>query len=126
MPGSNGKAMIRAFSVFLLMTLVVFSLSLSACAAVSHNSDFIIRVSGTDGLPFNGGYSATSPDGNTILQSVEGTVPFEYSLRGSTISCEFKKQSEDGTLRVEILKNGNVLDKSETSAAYGILSAAGS
>ena len=40
-------------------------------------------------------------------------------------SSVIQKQAEDGTLRVKVVKNGNVLRDSSTSAPYGLVSLAG-
>jgi hypothetical protein len=87
-------------------------------------SEFTIRVSGTSGLKFSGSYMGVTAGGTSTSRSVDGIVPEEYSVEGTIVSCTFQKQSESGRLRVEIIKGGKVVSQSETSAAYGVVSAA--
>jgi hypothetical protein len=43
----------------------------------------------------------------------------------SIYSLSVQKQTETGFLSIAIIQNGNVLDKAETTAAYGIASLSG-
>lgn len=69
-------------------------------------------------------------DGQPRSESVNGTVPAEYSVTGtnritvSIVSVELHKQTKEGTLKVEILKDDEVIGSSETTAAYGVVSVA--
>jgi len=45
-------------------------------------------------------------------------------MRGAIVSCMFQKQEVAGKLIVEILKEGKVVSKSDTTAEYGCLSIA--
>ena len=88
------------------------------------NSDFTIQVTGTSGLKFSGNHMTTTTSGGSTGESVEGTVPATFKVSGNIVSCVFQKQSEDGRLKVSIIKGGQVVSESETTAAYGIASAA--
>lgn len=88
------------------------------------DEDYTIEVSGTAGLEFSGSYGAVTSDGQSTSKSVDGVVPAEYSVSGTIISCVFQKQVEAGTLKVEILKSGQVVAESDTSADYGVVSVA--
>jgi hypothetical protein len=69
-------------------------------------------------------------NGQSASESVVGTVPAEYSVTGtnritvSMVSVELQKQTEEGTLKVEILKDNETVASSETTAAYGVVSVA--
>jgi hypothetical protein len=88
------------------------------------NSGFTIEVSGTKGLEFQGSYMKVNSWGESISKSVEGVVPAQYSVNGNIISCSFQKKHESGTLKVRISKEGTIVASSETSAAYGVVTAA--
>jgi hypothetical protein len=86
------------------------------------NSDFTIKVCGTEGLKFSGHYSIV---GTKILPepvNAQGVIPIEYKGRGGIALCNFRKLTTEGSLKVEILKNGKVISESETSLPYGFVS----
>jgi len=83
---------------------------------------FAIKVTGTPGLKFSGSLCLTTIDGKVTTKSVDGIVPADYALEGTIVSVVFQKQSEEGKLKIEILKNGNIVNCSETIAAYGVVS----
>ena len=82
-------------------------------------SEFTIRIVGTEGLPFAGTYQLNSASGRSASHRVEGTVPTEYTVRASFLSVVFEKTVEAGELRVEILRDGSVIRQSSTTLAYG-------
>lgn len=86
--------------------------------------DYVIKVNGSDGCKFSGSYMLVTTDGQSQSKSVEGRVPAEYQARGSIVSTSFQKQAESGLLKVQILKGGKLVNESETTAAYGVVSAA--
>jgi len=45
-------------------------------------------------------------------------------VKGNIVSVVFQKQTESGTLKVEILCGGKVVNSSDTTAAYGVVSVA--
>lgn len=88
------------------------------------SSDYTVNVSGTPGLGFSGSYMVVTASGKSESKSVDGKVPQSYQLSGSIVSVSFQKQSESGVLEVQILKDGRVISASDTSAAYGLVTAA--
>lgn len=107
----------------LLIATVILGVLLVGCTE-SGDSDFTIEVSGSSGLEFSGNYMVVTSEGQSTSKSVDGIVPARYDVRGNIVLCTFQKQSEYGILRVEILRGADVVAQSETSAAYGIVSAA--
>ena len=85
--------------------------------------DYVIRVSGTDGLPFTGSYMVISRN-ISISQSVEGRIPKEYKLHGSMVSAVFQKQTQEGILILGIFKNGQPGEIAKTGVSYGVVSVA--
>ena len=89
----------------------------------SQESTFTIRVSGSVGR-FSGSYMSIRA-GQAQQESVDGTTPAEYRVTGIQASCCFQKKETYGTLSVQILKDGSVVNQGETSAEYGVVTVAG-
>lgn len=113
--------------VLIMLVLGIIAFSITGCDG---NSVFTIKVSGTTGLEFSGSYLVTTSNGQSTSEPVAGTVPAEYSVTGtnritvSIVSVELQKQTEEGTLKVEILKGDEVIANSETTAPYAVVSVA--
>lgn len=78
-----------------------------------------VRITGTEGLAFSGRVGSAQE-----LKRVEGSVPKEYELpfRGGAATAAVRKQEPGrGTLRVEVVRGGEVIASQETSSAPGIL-----
>lgn len=82
-------------------------------------SDYLIKVTGTPGVNFKGNY--TLPGTSIKPMQVNGTVPAEYKGKGITVVCVFRKTDAKGTLKVEIIKDKTVVDSSETSEPFGVV-----
>jgi hypothetical protein len=80
----------------------------------------VLRISGTPGLQFSGNY--TTPQGTQNFSGTLGTTPTDYKLGGAgvaglnLVTANVQKQGTSGTLKVEILKNGQVVQSGETDA----------
>lgn len=113
--------------VLIMLVLGIIAFLITGCDG---NSVFTIEVSGTTGLEFSGSLLVVMSDGQPRSESINGTVPQEYSVTGtsritvSMLSVELQKQTEEGTLKVEILKDDEVIANSETTAPYGVVSVA--
>ncbi len=105
----------------ILLVFIVGLIFIGCDSNLGEDENYIIKVSGTSGLEFSGSYMAVTSDGDSVSKSVDGVVPTQYSLSGTIISCSFQKQVEAGTLKVEILKGGQVVAESDTTAAYGVV-----
>ena len=92
-------------------------------APSSENETFTIQVRGDDWLEFSGSYMVVT-SGSSQSQSVEGRVPQDYTVTGNIVSVSFQKKDKDGSLRVYLVKNGEVVKSAETRAAYGLATAA--
>ena len=84
-------------------------------------SNFIIKLTGTDGIKFSGNYSFVGTGDVPKPMVVTGTIPFEYTGKGVTAVCFFRKTSEEGTLKVEILNARKVISESVTEIPYGFV-----
>ena len=109
-----------------LSLIVIITVLASNGGCAWRNNDFTIRISGTEGLEFSGEYGATLADGRVKggkeSKSVDGVVPTEYTITAEVVWCSFTKQSEAGTLKVEILKDNEIVAESSTSIPYGVIS----
>lgn len=99
-------------------------ITLGGCSELykAAESDFIIKVSGTKDLKFNGHYSFVALGSTPVPQNVEGTVPSEYRGKGVISLCLFRKTTLEGTLKVEILKGEEIIAKGETAVPLGVVS----
>ncbi len=117
-----GDVLITKMILACLMTCLGLLL-LAGCDLLKEtSSDFTIKVSGTEGLRFSGHYSVVAAEALPEPVNAQGVIPMEYTGKGVIALCSFRKLVENGSLRVEILKNGKVISESETSAPYGFLS----
>ena len=86
----------------------------------------VLRISGTPGIHFSGNY--TTPKGSQNFSGALGTSPTDYNLGGegiaglNVVTANVQKQGTSGTLKVEILKNGKVVQSAETNAANNTVS----
>lgn len=86
----------------------------------------VLRISGTPGLQFSGSY--TTPRGTKNISGTLGTTPTDYDLGGegvaglNVVTANVQKLGASGTLKVEILKNGQVVQSAETNATNNTVS----
>lgn len=98
---------------------------LAGCAISRTNSQFIVRVSGSDnGIEFDGQCTTQKSrllSGESVAESldVKGTVisvsqPQDYEATGFFIYCAIANQSTNGTLTVELLQEGDVVASAQS------------
>jgi hypothetical protein len=86
----------------------------------------VLRISGTPGVEFSGNY--TTPQGSQNVSGTLGTTPTDYELGGegvaglNVVSANVRKQGMGGTLKVEILKNGRVVQSAQPNVANNAVS----
>ena len=86
----------------------------------------VLRISGTPGVQFTGDY--TTPQGTQNFSGTLGTTPTDYEVRGegiaglNVVTVNVQKQGMGGTLKVEILQNGQVVQSAETDATNNAVS----
>ncbi|MDQ7794106.1 MAG: hypothetical protein RDU89_06800 [bacterium] len=113
----------RSAKLLAPLMLALFLLAVS-CSTAALETEFVIRLSGTPGLEWHGGYMVVNAQGQSVSTSVQGRLPAEYRARGVIVSVSFQKQVENGLLRVEVLSGGKVVVSGETTAAYGVVAVA--
>ena len=86
----------------------------------------VLRISGTPGVQFSGNY--TTPQGSKDISGTIGAAPTDYKLGGegvagmSVVTANVQKQGTYGSLKVEILKDGQVVQSAETNATNNAVS----
>ena len=86
----------------------------------------VIRISGTPGVRFSGNY--TTPQGSHDFSGTLGTAPTDYELGGegfaglNAVTANVHKQGTSGTLKVEVLKDGQVVRSAQTNATTDTVS----
>ncbi len=86
----------------------------------------VLRISGTPGVEFSGNY--TTPQGSQNFSGTLGATPTEYNLGGegiaglNVVTANVQKQGMGGALKIEILKNGQVVQSGETNATNNAVS----
>lgn len=96
----------------------------AAKLVVGGESDYTIKISGTNGLKVSGGYMVIKADGSSTQKTVDMRIPSELQVRGQMVSVSFQKQSERGQLVVTILRDGQPVSSTDTDAAYGVAAVA--
>jgi len=90
-------------------------------------SSYEIRVRTSPATRFQGSYAVLAADGAYSLQSVEGAGFAMYPVGSQMIaSAVFQKHEREGTLILELWRDGELLQQGSTSAEYGVVSLAGS
>ena len=90
----------------------------------SEESPLTIRVSGTPGVPFTGNYTTTT--GSQNFNGTVGATPLDFKVPGTSINgvnvVTINVQSQGtGSLTVEVLKNGQVIESGQTSATSNLV-----
>src|SRR5215203_6701397 len=86
----------------------------------------VLRISGTPRIQFSGNY--TTPQGSQDISGTLGTTPTDYKLGGegvagmSVVTANVQKQGTYGTLKVEILNDGQIVQSAETNATNNVVS----
>src|SRR5215213_2337643 len=86
----------------------------------------VLRISGTPGVQFSGNY--TTPQGSQDISGTLRAAPTDYKLGGegvagmSVVTANVQKQGTYGSLKVEILKDGQVVQSAETNATSNAVS----
>jgi len=104
--------------VALGVLLVFMLIALTGCGATM--KDYVLKVDGTEGATFEGTYMYqvdTTPSSETL----SGTVPAEFPIQAEVLSCQITKTSADGTIKVTLTANGELVDEGEISEQGGEL-----
>lgn len=105
----------------LLLLIAIFFLGGCGEGLKGVDADYSIKVSGTDQIPFSGHYTIASTVAVPKPVYVTGKAPSEYAGKGFAAACVFRKTTDEGKLKVEILKGKDVVSATETSEPFGII-----
>jgi hypothetical protein len=98
---------------------VAAAMMLAVCGGMAgaeeNDVDFQVRVTGTDGLKFEGFYELTLVSTVKTRKDIKGTIPALYIFKGDIIKFSVAKEAA-GTMKVEIVRNGEVYDNEQSSA----------
>ena len=78
--------------------------------------NYTIRLSGTDGVRYNGQYGRFDSD-DWYYERDSGNTPFEYTIKAFPwveVAGRFRKVSGAGVLKVQIIKGNELLDEVQT------------
>lgn len=84
-------------------------------------SDYTIKVTGADQLPFSGHYTIAGTGAMPKPVQVTGKAPAEFTGKGLAAACVIRKTTAEGTLKVEILHGKEVVSTAETASPFGII-----
>ncbi len=84
-------------------------------AANDHDGyDYTIQVSGTPGLKITGNCVVDTASGS-VVKDFTGPADRVEHVTGTGVRCHLHKEQDDGSLRLTISQNGNVVSESESS-----------
>ena len=83
-------------------------------------SAFTLALKGTRGVAYSADCSLTTGQGTRQFQR-RGVVPEIHEFRAYGLACRFSKLDAEGTLAVEISKNGTTVSHSSTTAKGGVI-----
>jgi len=84
-------------------------------------SDYTIKVTGADHLPFSGHYTIAGTGAMPKPFQVTGKGSGEYTGKGLAAACVIRKTTSEGTLKVEIIRGKDVVSTAETATPYGVI-----
>jgi hypothetical protein len=88
-------------------------------AAAESNHDFVLMITGTDGLAFSGSCTLKTADGKTDLP-LDGRVPEHHEVRGTGLRCVIEKSGREGTLTVEVMRDGQIVSYNSSNGSTGV------
>lgn len=84
-------------------------------AATDHGGyDYVIQTSGTPGMKITGNCTVDTASG-PFVKDFTGSVGRVEHVTGTGVTCHLHKAQQDGTLKLIISQNGNVVSESESS-----------
>lgn len=108
----------RSKLYFILIIILLFGCS-DGLKGVESN--YTIKVTGADQLPFSGHYTIAGTGAMLKPVQVTGKAPTEFAGKGLAAACAIRKTTSKGTLKAEILRGKEVVSTAETAAPYGII-----
>jgi hypothetical protein len=102
-----------------LAVVVVIALCLSGCSVdMTPMRSLTLQISGTSGTHITGQYVLTAA-GETTTYELDREVPFTIDLTGQDLSCVVQKIGTPGTVRVQLLIDGEPVAFDWTRENFG-------
>ncbi len=79
---------------------------------------FRLQVSGTPAMAFAGACDLVGADGRSRRRTFAGLVPDRFDFAASAVRCRIRKRDARGRLRVELTRDGGLIARAETRAAF--------
>jgi hypothetical protein len=92
---------------------------LPAIAGDAKMHDFVLTITGTDGLTFAGNCKLKTADGDVDMP-LDGVVPEHTEVRGAGLRCVIEKAGRDGTITVEVMRDGQIVSYNSSSGSSGV------
>ncbi len=103
---------------------IVATLALAGCGtSLQPEKALTLEVTGTAGVRLTGEYIVRSGAGS-IRHEIDREVPFSIDMTGHQLSCVIQKLGDKGTVRVQILVDGERVAFAWTKDAFGNVSVA--
>ena len=99
--------------------LVALLLAPAVLAGDPKPHDFVLTITGTDGLAFTGNCKLKTAEGDVEIP-LDGLVPEHHEVRGTGLKCLIKKADRDGTITVEVMRDGKIVSYNSNSGSSGI------
>lgn len=109
---------VSALRLVLIVVLVTVGIVAGCPTGETASSSFTLRVSGPDGVRFNGQYILVA-NGVELREPLDAVVPVELEMTGSSLSAMFVKVEGEGTMRVQIEADGQPAAFGSTREQYG-------
>jgi len=110
---------------YIIVALCVVAVSVTLWVSLSSDvsrlatQEFVIRITGTEGLHADGIVTVTNKN-KTKDEGLAIEVPWEKRVIADSVSAGFQKLSPDGILKIQLLDGkGNIIHESETTLKYG-------
>jgi len=91
----------------------------TADAGDAKTHDFVLTITGTDGLIFDGSCQLRTAEG-IVEMPLDGVVPEHREVRGTGLKCVIKKSGREGTITVEVMRDGRTVSYNSNSGSSGI------
>ena len=90
-----------------------------AAAGDAKPHDFVLTITGTDGLAFSGNCKLRTVDGDVEIP-LDGMIPEHHEVRGTGLKCLIEKADRGGTITVEVMRDGQIVSYNSNSGSSGV------
>ncbi len=111
----TNKSKTMVIGVIVLVLIVVFGCLLVGLIGNSNDGNIQIKII------YSGSWSGSIGD-DSGQRSVDGRGTQVFDMKGGTVVAVIQKMDSGGTLTVQILQDGKVIETQSTSAEYGVVS----